>query len=226
VLKPEEVWHIVDKYAAFFGVGPDHLPEIEIHDNLGSKWFALTVWHPSRPGTSTIQVQRAVLDDARTVERIIAHEMIHHVNFLRMTVAERAMLKYAKGSLSDDHGRKFQEMAALINAEMGEDFVTEKSDEDFKVTPNDKTFFVLIEPVHMGRMLGWSWAAKLSKQAKEEIERRTGSLEDIVLVETKDVRFTKGVKIKRYGGCSVPKADSEDAAELASLYEEARKLRR
>lgn len=219
MLTPAEVWEIVDKYAKFFGVGPDMLPEIEIHDNLGSKWFALTVWHPGRPHTSTIQIQKAALVDAQTVERIIAHEMIHHVNFLRMTAAERAALKHARGTLSDDHGKEFLEMAASVNAEMGEGFVSERSDADFKVAPNEKKFFLLIEPVYSGRMLGYSWAGKMSKHTMEEIDRRTRNMADIVLVETTDVRFTKGVKIKRYGGSSVPKPGSDDAAALEELYE-------
>ena len=221
MLSTGEVWDIVDKYARFFGLGPDELPEIEIHDNLGSKWFALTVWHPSLPHTSTIQIQKVALEDEQTVERILAHEMIHHVNFLRMTAAERTALKYAKGTLSDDHGEKFHEMAALVNEEMGEGFVSERADEDFKVAPNERKFFLLIEPVYSGRMLGYSWAAKMSKHATEEVERRTKNMDDVVLVETTDVRFTKGVKIKRYGGSSVPKPGSDDAALLQELYEAA-----
>lgn len=219
MLTPAEVWRFVDKYAAFFLVGPDELPEIEVHDNLGSKWFALTVWHPSRPNTSTIQIQKVALEDEQTVERIIAHEMIHHVNFLRMTSSERAALKHARGTLSSDHGKKFHEMAELVNAQMGEGFVSERSDEDFKVAPNERTFFVLIEPVRMGKQLGYSWAAKMSKQTREEVERRIGNVDGFLLVETMDVRFTKGVKIKRYGGCSVPKPGSEDAAALEALYD-------
>jgi hypothetical protein len=210
---------LLSKYGAFFGLPDDHLPDVEIRNNLGSKWHARTVWDPKRPETSTIQIQESVVGDPTTLERIVAHEMIHHVNFMRMTDAERELLKYARGSLSDDHGRKFHELANKVNAEMGQDFVTEKSDEDFEVAPNEKAFYVLIEPVHMGRMLGWSWAVKLSSQAKDEIARRTRDLSDVVLVQTTDARFTKGVKIKRFGGCSVPKPGSEDATALQELYD-------
>jgi hypothetical protein len=221
VLTEEQVWAVIEKYGDFFYVEREHLPQVEVRNNLGSKWYARTVWHPSRPTTSTIQIQKVALEDERTLERIVAHEMIHHVNFLRMSAAERAALKHHRGFLSDDHGRKFHEMAALVNAEMGDGFVTERSDEDFEVAANDKTFFILIEPVMSGKMLGWSWAAKLSKQAEEEVQRRTSHLDDVVLVQTTDERFTKGVKIKRYGGCSVPKPGSEDAATLQELYETA-----
>jgi hypothetical protein len=210
---------LVAKYGAFFGLAPLELPDIELRDNLGSKWLARTEWSPKRPDTSTIQIQESVLGDPRTLERIIAHEMIHHVNFVRMTAAERAMLKYHKGSLSDDHGRKFHEMADMVNAQMGDDFVTERSDSDFEVKPNEKPFYILIEPAHMGRVLGWSWAVKLSGHTKEEIERRTKDMDDVALVETTDARWTRGVKIKRFGGCSVPRAGSEDAAALQELYE-------
>lgn len=212
-----DILDLVAKYGEFFGV--DALPEVELRSNLGSKWLARTVWHPRRPDTSTIQIQKSVLEDGRTLERVVAHEMIHHVNFMRMTDAERAMLRYARGSLSDDHGKKFHELAAKVNAEMGQDFVTEKSDEDFEVAPNEKAFYVLIEPARMGRMLGWSWAVKLSTQAKEEITRRTRDVNDVVLVQTTDARFTNGVKIKRFGGCSVPKPGSEDAEALQELYD-------
>lgn len=217
----ELLGELVEKYAAFFGLPEDHFPDVEIKDNLGSKWFARTIWNPKRPETSTIQIQESVVGDATTLERVVAHEMIHHVNFMRMTDEEKTLLKYMRGSLSDGHGKKFHELAAKVNAEMGEDFVTERSDEDFEVTPNEKAFYVLIEPAHMGRVLGWSWAVKLSNQAKEEIARRTRDLTDIVLVQTTDGRFTKGVKIKRFGGCSVPRAGSEDAQVLQELYDQA-----
>lgn len=214
----EVIIDLVEKYGRFFGLADHELPDLEVRDNLGSKWLARVEWSPRTPGMSLLQIQKVALKDARTLERIVAHEMIHVHNFMRMTDDERAYLKLRRTTLSDDHGRKFLELAARVNDEMGTDFVTERSDQDFELAENDKPFFVLIEKIGNGK-LGWSWAVKLSPQMEVVIEEKR--LNDAaVLIETTDRRFTKGVKIKRYGGCSVPKLASEDAQALQELYEE------
>jgi len=215
----EQLIDLVEKYGRFFGLGDHELPDLEIKDNLGSKWLARVEWSPRTPNTSLLQIQKVALKDERTLERIVAHEMIHVHNFMRMTDAERAYLKLRRSSLSDDHGTKFRELAERVNAEMGADFVTERSDQDYELAENERPFFVLIQKLGSGK-LGWTWAAKLSPQMEKEIEKR--KLEDsAILVESTDRRFTKGAKIKKYGGCSVPRSGSDDEGALLELYEEA-----
>ena len=64
--------------------------------------------------SATIELQRQhVANDAKFLERVIAHEMIHHRNYL-------------DGTEDEKHGDAFREGAARINAIMGPDFVVEK----------------------------------------------------------------------------------------------------
>jgi hypothetical protein len=215
------VEHFVRKWGAFFGLTELELPDIAVRDNLGSKWLAVTVWDPKMPETSTIVIQKTALADARTVDKIVAHEIIHHINFLRMDPTERALLTRRRGSLSDGHDQAFWRLADRVNAEMGGDFVTERSSQDYALAENEKVFHVLIEPLR-GDKIGWSWISKLTPQAKEEVRRReAGAKNPLAVVETTDVRLTRGVKLKKYGGCSVARAGSDEEAILRELYESA-----
>jgi hypothetical protein len=162
------------------------------------------------PGAPAIQ--RSILGDDRTLERVVAHEVIHHRDALAMSEGEMALLRL--GIRPESHGATFREGAARINAVMGPGFVTETSDQECKLTHPRKEFVVLVTPLPDGR-LGWTWAARLGPKAtdwaNELVER--GSR----LVRTTDERWTRGLRIERYGGHSVPKDDHE-AALLRELY--------
>lgn len=218
----EQIAHLVADYMDMLGVPSSADPPwIEVRDNVGAKWLAITEWRSSRPETTTIVVQRKILDVPETLERAVAHEVIHHVQFMKMTKADLAMLKLGRKDLSSGHGPDFRQMAEKINAIKGEGFVTEKSDETYDVPVSGKKIFVLIEPVP-GDRLGWAWGARLSPQMEAEIQSRSVSTAGVALVETDDDRFIHGVKIKKYGGRSIPPKGSELETRLRELYEEAK----
>jgi len=83
---------LVDKYMDMLDV-VGMTPRVVVRDNLGSKWLGRTVWTPRDPETTVVQLQRSVLDDPGTLERVLAHEMIHHKEMLELTEADKARLK-------------------------------------------------------------------------------------------------------------------------------------
>jgi SprT-like family len=203
----------VEKYMEVLDIEGQE-PDIVIVDNLGSKWLGLCEWKPSRPDTTTIYLQRRIIDDEGTLERVVAHEMIHHEEMLNLSDVDKALLKLGRGRLLNPHGPSFKRGQALINEVMGDDFVSEKSDQSFVYSKNERSFYVLIMEGPRGK-LGWAWAVRLSPQMKNKVAREVAS--GAKLVMTTDVRWTAGVKIK--SGMSLPRNDEETAA-LAELAEE------
>lgn len=208
----ERIGNYVTKYMQILQVdGPP--PIIKLRSNLGSKWLGRSTWSPSRPHTTLLELQTSIVGDDRTLERVIAHEMVHHRDALVISENEVALLRI--GIKPEAHGATFHEGAARINAIMGPNFVTTVSDKEYKHDAPRKAFVVLITPLPDGR-LGWTWAARVGPKAQgwvDELVNRGSRL-----VHTTDDRWTRGRKIERYGGYSVPK-DAEDAALLKALFE-------
>jgi hypothetical protein len=203
----------VTKYTGILGITGD-LPVVKIRDNLGSKWLGRVTWVPSRPHTTVLELQRAILGDEPTLERVIAHEMIHHRDALAISDNEVVLLRF--GINPESHGASFREGASRINAVMGPDFVTERSDKEYKKSASRKEFVVLITPIHKGK-LGWSWAARLGPKATDWVAERVAG--GSRLVSTSDERWARGAKIVRYGGYSMPR-DPEEAAMLKELFDQ------
>jgi hypothetical protein len=202
----------VTKYMGILEISGDR-PIVKLRSNLGSEWLGRTTWSSKNLHTTLLEIQQSILGDDRTLERVIAHEMIHHRDDL--AISENAMALMRVGIKPEAHGASFREGAARINAVMGPDFVTAVSDKQYAHTPSGKKFVVLITPLPNGR-LGYAWAARLGPEAKRYVDEQLvyGSR----LVHTTDERWTRGTKIKRYGGYSIPKA-VEDIARLNALYE-------
>jgi len=187
-------------------------PTVKLRSNLGSKWLGRSTWSSRRPHTTLLELQQAILGEDRTLERVIAHEMIHHRDALAISANDLVLM--GVGIKPESHGASFREGAARVNAVRGPGFVTEFSDKEYRHAPSLKKFFVLITPLPNG-LLGWTWAARLGDKAKDWAN-------DLVargsrLVQTTDERWTRGRKIVRYGGYSVPR-DSQEAKLLQDLY--------
>jgi hypothetical protein len=188
-------------------------PIVLVKSELGANWLGKDKWSEKNPLTSTITLQRSILHDPRTLERVVAHEMVHHRDFLAMTPADIAFARVVK---HDGHGAAFLEGAERVNAIMGPNFVTVHSDKEYVHAPHTKEFYVLIAPAHRGR-LGWAWAGRLSPEAQAIVAEK--EREGAKLVRTTDLRWTAGkAKIKKYGGLSMPPAGSELETALHALY--------
>ena len=102
----------VAKYMAMLEVDGER-PRVVLRDDRGAAWAGRTDWSADRPRATTMEFQRRFLGDDRFLERVVAHEMVHHRNYLAGTEDER-------------HGPSFREGAARINVVMGRDFVAER----------------------------------------------------------------------------------------------------
>lgn len=205
---------LVTKYMQILQIGGER-PVIKLRSQLGSKWLGRSTWSASRPQTTLLELQTSILGDDRTLERVIAHEMIHHRDALAISASDLALLRV--GIKPESHGASFREGADLINGIMGPDFVTAVSDKEYKHEAPHKSFFVLITPLPDGR-LGWTWAARVGPKAQGWVDELVGR--GSRLVQTTDDRWTRGAKIVRYGGYTIPK-DPDDAARLRELFESA-----
>jgi hypothetical protein len=203
---------LVTKYVGILEIHGER-PIVKLRSNLGSKWLGRSTWSSKRPHTTLMELQQSILGDDRTLERVIAHEMIHHRDAVTISEADIALIRL--GIRPESHGSSFHEGASRVNAIMGPGFVTAVSDKEYAHAPSLKKFFLLITPLMGGKKLGWSWAARLSDQAKPWVDEQVarGSR----LVQTTDDRWTRGAKIKRFGGYSIPKSD-DDVALLQALY--------
>ena len=101
----------VTKYMDLLQVDGER-PVIKVRDN-SKPWAGRADRHPERP-TTLIELQKKWLSkNDRFAEHVLAHEMVHHRNYLAGTEDEK-------------HGPAFREGAARVNAVMGPGFVAEK----------------------------------------------------------------------------------------------------
>lgn len=103
---------LIAKYARILGVHGEVVMWLrdDMHGWLGQS----TCLSAAR---TRIELQRRLLVDSRAFEKVIAHEVVHHWQTFGLTPRERARIP--------DHGEKFLEGAAKVNAVMGRGFVTE-----------------------------------------------------------------------------------------------------
>ena len=85
-------------------------PRIELLDGAARDWAARA--EHDRPTTLIELRARLFSGNDRFLERVVAHEMVHHRNYL-------------VGTEDEQHGTAFREGAQLINAIMGQGFVVE-----------------------------------------------------------------------------------------------------
>lgn len=204
---------LIDKYMGILGVRGMVAPLIKLRDNIGSRWLGQTVYAPHKlPDTTKIVIQKSILPLPKTLERVIAHEVIHHRDFLNLRPDEKRLI--VLGFKPDGHGANFREGAARINEVMGPDYVTVKSDQTYdRAQKTSREFYMLIRPAYDDK-LGWSWASRLSDDMKAKISAMSHGR----LVKSSDPRWTAGVKFKKYGGMSLPKG-GETADLLRQLYD-------
>lgn len=231
---------LTDKYTDMLGISGER-PEIEIHNNLGSKWLGRCVFNINRPTTTLIELQAKLFEDPRTLERVFAHEMCHHREALLLSPNDIARIARGYRQVLH-HGDVFWEGSRIVNSVMGADFTIRTSDKNFVYAKNEKKFYVLIGPVPRKERsyewikqgvvvvrdleentiddLCWAWATRLTPQISEQIEivKAKGGR----LVMTSDERWANGPKIRLHGGMAVLHRDEQDLiSALHRLFEEA-----
>lgn len=208
---------MVRAYLEMLGIDAVEEPDVVLRDNVGSRWLGRwsMKWRSGLPGRPLIEIQRSVLPDLRTLERVVAHEVVHHAQYLRMDPSEMELLRI--GIRPVGHGTSFQQIAAVLNEKVGEGFVTAKSDQEYVVMPSGKRILLLISPTRIGR-LGWQWATRLGPKAHDWVQRKISEGARLVEAYDNDFVWTSGPRIEAWKGWAMP-PDEEAANRLKELYE-------
>jgi hypothetical protein len=160
------------KYARVLGV--TELPKIVIRDNLNSTWLGRCTRRNGQQNVMEVQAQ--VLGDEKTLERIVAHEMAHHVEFLQMTdedVARELTLRRLRLG-PKDHSQLWYALAAKINAVAGAGFVTKDSDASYVKNSEVKPYLLLVVPLD-GSRLGFAVGVRPSPKMRAIIDRQVAA---------------------------------------------------
>lgn len=209
------------------------MPEFKITNQLKANWLGRCEYQ-SDWKLPVIQLQKSILGDEQTTDRVIAHEMVHAWNYLfepahveyfnafrdketypqgvPRQVAER--LKRALRAVGG-HGKAFMAWADKINAVKGKDFVAESSDEKDVVADIDKEFFVLVEQTKDGRY-AYNSFVKPTKNIREAIDYRQKNF-GAKLFKTNDMNFLAKKSLKLYEGALVPK-DKDKQEKLEKIF--------
>ena len=133
----------VTKYMGVLQIGGPR-PRIELLDGVARDWAARAEHDPP---TTLIELRsRLFSGNDKFLERVVAHEMVHHRNYLA-------------GTEDEQHGMPFREGAQLINAIMGPGFVVET----IKPPGGDNRFSALLIALGVG---GAAVAATLAAAVK------------------------------------------------------------
>ena len=185
-------------------------PVIKIVDRLSAKWLGRCIFRRSKSHTTVIELQRSISSDAKTLDRVLCHEVIHHVDFL------------ATNGNSSSHGAFFQKMASVINSKRGNKYVTETSDESYTLdTETSRDITVLVWPYSLSKTevlsdkLGYAIAISPSPKQLEYIKRKIEK-NDAVIFKTRDRKYLSGPKIGS-GKMLIPSTDSEKEG-LLKMY--------
>lgn len=180
------------------------VPDVKLVNNAKARWLARCKWLRGASNT-TMEVQRMAMGDPNTLRRVLAHEMIHHWDFLTQ--------HYTPGK--NAHGAQFKQQASRINMMEGPDYVTVKSDESYD-TSRVPPFYILITP-WKGRFV-WNIALRPSKKQKEIIVKRMAQYQSRLFKSTDGRLFHGAEKINSRSFSSSPDPEIKQAVE--DLYRE------
>jgi len=190
------------------------MPEIRIINHTHPTYIGNTkfVQKKDEKPTLTVELQKSILDDERTVHRTLAHELIHVWQYSNADIREKLLSSEGR---YEQHGKSFNLMADKINAVYGKGYITEKSDAT-DVISQEKEFYILIQP-HKDGIFGVTKFLRPSEKQKKEIQRRLQEGKAHIF-KTKEKLFTNATDLNRFGGYSI--YSNEDLqARLAEMYE-------
>jgi len=195
------------------------LPNFKLSNETNPRALGVCKWKKGEP-TTTIVIQKTVLDDVDSLKRVIAHELIHHWQYLTLDMDKHFRLSKYGGGI-DFHGKTFDDKAHEMNSVLGKDYVTVKSDQSYKTTPSTKEFFVLIKPItnstHKEVYGGYSWASVIRPSADQKALIKRYKENGAKLIKTSDQRLHAG-PIKLGAGTSTTR-DKEVQQVLKDLYD-------
>lgn len=114
----------------------DHLqlpvPEIKIRNNVNAKALGRCIYRRGADNT-TIELQKSIVDNEKTLERVLIHELIHHYVFLT-----------GQNDGSDGHEGAWKKKAEELNKIFGAGYISKTSDESYE--KNGKQYYLIIAP--------------------------------------------------------------------------------
>lgn len=218
---------LVRKYMGVLGLHT--APDLKVSNRLGARMLGSCRWRPGQP-TTTITVEKSVMDDAATLERIVAHEMAHHAVFLdNIRELEATVQQYGAEAgphvqryvrtlqlrtkfSAGGHGDDWLRYAEIINAKMGSKFVTVTSDSSYVKSTETKPYYVLVAKLpdsRYGYQIGVVFSAKMKRFVATAAVRYDGRL-----VKTTDAKWEHGPRI----GGSNWAVSPDKQAELEKLH--------
>jgi hypothetical protein len=199
------------------------VPTVRVVDHLGDAWLGLCEYRPGADNT-TLYVQKRILGDVATVQRVVAHEICHHVEFLTAWRAAQArgetkqtyaLVQRMQNRVHGGHGAGFRALAAVFNAKYGAGYVSQHSDEAFKEQAATRDLLVLIW--HRNDKFLCAMAQRPGPKQRAYLARRATAYDaaQYKLVRTRDVQF---VQVDKIGEGYSMATDATMVAALRTLW--------
>lgn len=104
------------------------VPIIKIRNNVASKWLGMCKWARGSKNT-TIEIQKSIVDNEKSLSRVLIHELVHHWVFLTSPT---------------DHGHDgpWLKKAEELNKTLGAGYISRTSDESYE--RNGKEYYLII----------------------------------------------------------------------------------
>jgi hypothetical protein len=167
-------------------------PQIRIADYTRSKWLGRTEWKHGDPNT-VILLQKAICYDEETLTRVLAHELVHHEQMLKVWSTYPGGKGFDRRVRQEGgHGWVFKEIADRWNAKHGKDFITAKSDESYEKQFTERPFFLLLSRTSWGSP---RWQASIRISGKQKIWMTGKNMEEYRLTQTTDQDFVNSPNI-------------------------------
>lgn len=205
---------IARKYMDILGAPADMpLPLFRVLHRPGARWLG-RCWHRPFP-TCTIELQRHMTQNPATLERIVAHEVVHHVLNLCHGLP---MARYI------GHGRLFLQAASRVNAAVCSDYVTVKNDADNSTMDHGKlprpvVLMLYRHPEHPVPLVSWFSTATDRVRRVLTATSTRGAGHEVRLVPTDDGRWVNG--IPKTSSCRYMVPTGELATRVEALWNQA-----
>jgi 8-oxo-dGTP pyrophosphatase MutT (NUDIX family) len=215
-----EIPSIVRKLMAVLPAGTP-MPNIKVVNSPTSHWLGICRFKYGDDNT-LIELQQSIIGDTHTLERVIAHELCHHAEFMESAAMakEKGWSKETHAKIDKythrPHGPKFREWANKFNAIYGADFVTETSDSDMVRAESTRDINVLLWAKPNGKLY-WCFTMRPSAKQREFIKDKLAQ-PGYKYVVTRDIDFAQGAPIGKSWSYSL---DDGVNTKLQRLWDEA-----
>lgn len=216
---------IARKYLKFFYLdGP--VPEIEIVDHPISGWLARTSFTADTLNTH-IKIQRVAVSNPTTLKRVLAHEVVHHVDMMKLQ-HEQENYENIYGKRWSAHGQSFNDLMCFFNSRIGKpNFVTPEGGPDLTLAPwRAKSIWLLVgrQKILGSYEYGWMWTRAMTSVARKIAESYLGIPGlTLRLLKTSDLTWAGNEnRLEDLNSIPLVPADEEYQIKLRGLYEKTR----